>query len=466
MKNQLLLLLSLTLLTNNAFAQSSDTCDRKTKPWLDESCQEPKSLDPNNACLRVSMMKAQGISFEQSVALNAEFKNVRIEKPEDLTRSMQLQTDVWAWELCSSVVTMKCTQSANALAQKYSSSMDKMIISSDEGLEPYVDAKSNSKRLDVNLIKNLKSVTDSQLQFLNDLLVLSRNYQSGQKEIGTEKALYEADRTLYRAASLLRNQAIDLSLKENRYIDLLKSSKSQLQNYAEEGFAYAKHLNCSDVAQSMQIYNDDVKNHFDSIHPIRTLFIENRNRRDLLFSEVYKKLKYSNHKIYTSKTGSEIKDLQLALHQVLALDDFLFQTDEWWNKANTGGLGQRLHTKYYFYSAPLEILNKNKAEGLAFRKQIQEFTADPASIAAAIKIMDERLNIIDASLSFLSTKGWVGLLELQKTSAKSRAALLPENKACQQASTGFIQTANSVSNLESFDAASVLYKISVDTCVK
>ncbi|MCX6128327.1 MAG: hypothetical protein NTX25_04595, partial [Proteobacteria bacterium] len=169
-----------------------------------------------------------------------------------------------------------------------------------------------------------------------------------------------------------------------------------------------------------------------------------------------------------SKTGQKLDELLGLLNKDLWLNRILWEFADWWVEISINGLADNLHTRFYMYSEPLRILRSEKVIAIGYKERITKhplFTPGAAA-DAAIKSIDEKIALIDGAISFIESRGWQGLLSLQKASAAKRASLLPGNKDCTDSVKLFMEGTATIKDVSSFDENSVLYRKSVAACRK
>ncbi|RYZ57268.1 MAG: hypothetical protein EOP07_10390 [Proteobacteria bacterium] len=452
--------------STQSFAEQVPSCDRDQKPWLDENCREPNVSDPNDACRRVSQMKAEGMTFNLVKKRAADHLGKLINTPDQLAESIVIKSSVWAWEICDSVVKLKCSQSATALLGGYGSIVRGLVGAPSLNLPAIVEATSNTKEVDLNIARNFDLISLENNALIKEIAVLNREMTAQQAVISDYQSLLAADRKLFDSSAALKQKFAALAKKEFLFKTLLENSSLRMAEAVAESKGYAEKLDCSYMAETMAPYREDVRQHFMMVNGLAQDVAASRKQREELLAKTYKAWKWKNHSRYAEKIGKDIQSVEQALNRDMALDNLLWTVNAWWAEVNANGPGESLHSRYFYHTVPLELLKLERARALVFKEQIAAATKGDASAIEANKIIDSKINILESNISFITAKGWKGLLDLQKTSATKRAEMLPGNSRCQSLTLTFLEKAEDVDDLSAFDSLSDLYKQSVDTCVK
>ncbi|HEY9664404.1 MAG TPA: hypothetical protein V6C65_38660 [Allocoleopsis sp.] len=466
--------LFLTLVSWKAFGDG--LCGNVSSPqarglpfWYRADCSLPEEFtNPDLACKARSFLKKHGYSPEKS----GDFGLV----PVIIDGYYYPPLETQAWKLCEKAMRIRCMQAIDYLGLSYNNLLN--IHFGSEKAEAIVYSEPNplNKPVDFNVDRNLRYLNARNEQALSAIATVSNEISQKIDQFSNDQNASFFEREIIDRFSALRSQLIDLSVQERKFYSMTDALIGKIAYMNQKVGNLTNGFECESTAvpdlaklisDTASVYNSSLKELNPVVDEVRKEVHDRAQQRSFLMSQAYFKTKYKFYKKLGVIRGKVIEDVMNDIFRDLALDKILWQVTDWWATVSSNGLAGRLHTKYYYYSEPLRILRSEKENANQFKVAIQSLSGIEKSVAQeALKAIDEKIAVIDSNIAFIQTKGWSNLLKLQKDSAAKRAALLPGNISCQEATKYFFGKAEKVSSVESFDSVSPLYRITVDKCVK
>ncbi len=441
----------LFLSAGNAFSECRDrpigfydvdekcSCDLKSKPWLGPNCERVDPYNPDHACRIHSYIKHHGGN--------------------PLDRKLSDELHVWwqdegeqilnlAWKNCESARLNRCKEIDLLRQQSFNSIVSSMVPTP--------------------IHQIFLQITNRNADIRSRIDTLSELMQEKIKNVSTKDGAKQVNKFLLQDMRAIQPMFKELNSLERQLDVMLGWFAGQLATLdaraavVEHGFDCGKYL--PDERASYSSKENDVYALINRYHgDVR----DERRITSKLYNATFFNWRYLVYKKYADSVGAEIGRAMDDLNSDLAVEQTVWQYADWWTNSSANGLAGNLHTRYFFHTEPLRILKSLREEALEFKERLKIFERNngPAVSQAYINI-DANIATIDRGLSFITSKGWQGLLALQVEGAKKRAFLAPSNQNCQQLIQRFVDGSSKVKSIDAFDKASYLYKETVTICNK
>ncbi|MCX6128139.1 MAG: hypothetical protein NTX25_03630 [Proteobacteria bacterium] len=423
-------------------------CDLKAKPWLDASCGRVNPYNPDHACRLASYIDHHGGN-----ASNPE-----------------LYSDLHVWQLpgesifdlavktCESVKKSQCMEYELFRTKMYRSAISPFL---DDAIGELGLSTTNIHRNFLNFSKKSDQIIE-QIDHISDAMLIKLEGINSREDAKIAVAFF------YDEMKPVQFMMKELTETE-RILDINLKIITEKTGLIELNTGILKHqLECKKYLSGIeQPYNTEIKELFKMMNTYREKVVTIRNNTNKLYNAAYESWTFAPIKKYADVIGKQIVQLSDSLFNDLYLDNLLWQVDDWWTRSTVNGLAGNLHTKYFLYSEPLRILRIEHEEAEKFRDRIRNIRdLNPETLNLALKGLESKMAIIDKNIDFITSKGWQGLLALQKQSALKRASILANNQNCQEITKNFLDQVESVKSVEDFDLLSPLYQQSLTFCVK
>jgi hypothetical protein len=436
-------------------------CDRKAQPWLDAACKMPEKGNPEHACRYVEYMKANGIDPKDPKLMYVIPINDK-----DFIRFPDSYENMAA-ELCENLKKSRCSETAGLLFSRYAEIMSVSVESNKPELPPYL-GDNITANTDPNLTRNFELVTSLNSEVLNLIDSSLAAIKTASEGVKTYKEFTDADTNINNVFQKIRNRNLALAEKELRLSYLIENMVRAIGINAEMALVRSLGFEC-DFSNDLPTakYNESLAKTIETLNNVRREVKDASDERNNLIKLAYYKGKYFIYEKYAAQSNQNLNTLLEALNKDLWLTRKMWDFADWWSSIFVNGIANNLHTKYYYYSEPLKIIRSQKEIALRFKDEIKSnklYEKETGSIA--LKTIDDKISILDSSAAYIESKGWSGLLAIQKASARKRAELLPGNSKCQAAASAFLGGAEKVTDVSSYDQNSPLFKTVLEACQK
>lgn len=464
------LALNLLVYSGSVFAICPTSEGKKGFPiWYDGECNiDPIVKNPNTACQAKDMLQRYG--YNPATPNMMGVPNIVAEGYSYPPLEYQ------AWKLCESTQRSRCSQSLDLLLMSYNNLVSTHFSPEKPDAVGFLEPNPSKKMLDYNFNRALNFLNSRNAEILALIEATSIKVKERTDAYAGSQSPSDVEKSIVDDFNSLANKTANLSADEHALYQSTEMFISKITTMNLRAGSLTRGYECTSksvpafaetFSAAVDKYNANLTDASVALQGIRKEIHDRAQQRSNLLSLAYYKLKFGFYKKVAGIRGQKVDQVIDKLYQDLALDKVLWQMTDWWTTASVKGLAGGLHTTYYFYSEPLRILRAEKEEAAKFKEIISALTGvEQKNRDIALKSIDDKIAMIDSNLSYIQKYGWQGFLKLQKQYAAQRAAALPNKAVCQEKTKEFLAKANPATTLAQFDAASPLYKITVDICTK
>ncbi len=364
-----------------------------------------------------------------------------------------------------------CFLSANLLTDIYQTTKS-YWVSKAYSNEPAIifSNEIDSSIFDINIYKNFEILIDSEKEFETKINAFIQNYQPSNLN---KQEIQEKLKELDAGQTNLANVLLKLSIRETMFLYLVNGAKTQLKEFDS---IYAPHINylkgesCenSNVSYFLLNYQDDIKSVSLEISKLRNYVTELREKRNLLLSELFKRIRKALVTQYANLSFEDLESIQKKFIDIIKLDNLGQEMITWWQNENANGLAGNLHLKYLQYQKPLHILRRIDAKILAYETKILRLDDAPKeSIDLYLKKLKSMKSTVSRNLSRLEKAGWQGQKDRQVLINSKRLERSSRySNSCIQAINKHLEHAQKTEKFKDMLKLEMLYRISVDACSK
>lgn len=443
------------------------------KWYIPREC--PQVIEPDQACRMTEYIKKWGINPDDPSLRVRKLAGTFLFSGADPKQefvdghrvivSIPISYENLQIRICAAYKKYQCATLVKNLYVNDNAIVEKYLRSSPNGSRLVIEA-AKIPNPDLNIKRNLEYFLSENEKFAQGLLDIIEAEKATSTNVTDYPKLAESDRKTIARFQTIKKELIELSIKEKALMALIDEMVKEIGLNAAATLGETAGYEC-DFQNEFKTskHNNLVKEITDLFNAVKNQIDSQRDSRHKLANITYLKVKYFAYSNLAIKMGSSIQSVADDLNKDLWLSRALLEYGDWWSSVTVNGIARDLHTKYYFYSEPLRLLKTQKEHAL---KVVESIKNNPVYTeingGLGIKTINDNVALLDRNISFIETKGWNGLLDLQKISAQKRADLLPNNQSCQDANKKFQQGAKSVVDVDSFDSQSFVYKLSVEAC--
>jgi hypothetical protein len=328
-------------------------------------------------------------------------------------------------EQCEQMEVIACSYSLNSANESFNKAI-KVFVDDNDAAKPLIFgyAKPNPVANNLNLAANLRKLMDDNEVFKTELKTLTDKLTALTQNITSETILRANLKKSQQATQDFAQKWAGLYKDSAQLYYLTSELLDFMAEWQDRMLATQHDSGCSAISGEVDKASAAGEAFVSQLESITTA-LENLSfskRLELAgnFSENAIKLSY------LAASRKTVEELHASIGAVLDLDRKVMESNLWWIEVSRGGLASGLHTSYYQYRKPLEILVTAVGEGQKFIDQVRAIKGLSASaMTAAVNGLQGRQNLLQSDITWLKTRGWKGQYKSQVETVDSWLKSLP-----------------------------------------